>query len=610
MTKAWWKRYAAFTAVVLILLVLVSSSAWASVVNQAGTPTAGPPQRPSAGEGQSIYAESCAPCHGAQGNGDGPAASGLPQPPTAFSHPGTLRNLSPRQIFQIVKEGRIDRGMPPWKNRLSDNSIWAVTSYLYDLNIGAKGYRQGQAIYRRSCASCHGEDGRGNGPKAAGLKVPDLTQWPDRVDLSNADLQQRVLQSSPHASVVSTLDADALAQAIAYARTLSYSSSRAPLTGKGLLLGSVKMMSPGEKANFKGMAVTLFGFRGNMTPRLVLTATVTATNTFRFEGLSTEHDVLYLLKTTWQGAPYGTDVLSFPPGKKVITTTLQVAASTTKDPGIRADQVHWFIDFNDKTLTVGELISLTNPGNRTYKGTEIPGHKDKRAVIRWSLPAGVTNIRLDGGRLGERYLLIDGDLVDTLPLPPGTDVRRLLFQYQLPVEHRQAVIAHPVSLPIRFLTVFIADRGEHVQVPEKAVKGENRDVSGTPFLMYTINGATPGETLTFRLSNITNTAGKQAIRTVKGSPVRTLGLVLAALLGLALFAGMLYLGQRPNRPRPQHRDDLLARRDAILQDIARLDVSHGAGQIDEATYQEERETLMAEAVELTRLLNALETEDV
>lgn len=607
MTKLYWERYLVILWT-LLLVLSVSSPVWAAPLTQTNTPEAPLPLRPSAGEGQSIYAESCAPCHGDQGDGNGPAAGGLPNPPAAFSNPEALRNLSPRQIFQITKEGRIERGMPPWKNRLSDDAIWAVTSYLYDLSIGDAGYAHGKNTYQQACAACHGDTGRGDGPQAQGMQVPDLTQWPDWIDLSNADLAQRVVQSPVHKDVVASLPGDALEQAIAYARTLSYSSTRAPLVGNGTILGTVEMMTPGEEANFEGLEVTLLGFRGTMDPRLVLTTTVGSTNTFRFDGLSTDQDVLYLLRTTWEGAPYSTDVLVFPPGQQVITATLQVAASTEEDPGIRADQVHWFIDFDGESLVVGELISISNPGDRTYKGPEIPGRDGKRAVIRWSLPAGVTNLRLDGGQLGDRYLLIDGDLIDTLPLPPGTDVRRLLFQYQLPIEHRQAVLAHPVSLPIGFLTVFIADRGETVQAPEQAVKGDSRDVSGVPFLSYTINGAQPGETLTFRLTNITASAGQPTAATVSGSPVRTLGIVLAALLGVALLAGMVYLGRRSAPPEQLHREDILARRDALLTEIAQLDAQYEAGQVDEASYREQRDILMAEAVQLTRMLDA-ERED-
>ena len=61
----------------------------------------------------------------------------------------------------------------------------------------------GQETYMRFCASCHGEDGRGNGPVAVGLPitVPDLTtlqrrhgdEFPDNVTRRIIDGQDIVV---------------------------------------------------------------------------------------------------------------------------------------------------------------------------------------------------------------------------------------------------------------------------------------------------------------------------------------------------------------------------------------------------------------------------------
>ncbi len=560
----------------------------------------GIPERPSAGEGQAIYAESCAPCHGPTGQGDGPTASSLPNPPTAFADPANLRNLPPSQIFKITKEGRIERGMPPWKNRLSDSAIWSVTAYLFDLNISNEEYQAGQAVYQKSCQSCHGPTGKGDGPEAGGLNVPDLTIWTNWVDVSNEEWVSRVLGDEVHMAVLGDVSREEVTQAIAYVRTLTYSSTRAPLTGNGVISGTVEMMTPDETANFEGLEVILFGFRGSMDPRLILTTTVSATNTFRFEGLSTDPDALYTLRTEWEGATYGSGVLVFPPDQTVITTTLQVAATTDQNPGVRADQVHWFVDFGDGVINVGELISISNPGKRTYIGEPIPGQEDKRAVIRWPLPANATNITVEGGQIGERYLLIDGALVDTSPLPPGADVRRLLFQYQIPLDNGRVQIEHPVGMPIRFLSLFVVDLGQQVEVPENMIKGETQDVSGVPVATYLARDLQPGQTLNIRMSKIPKTAGTQAAtQPASESPIRLIGIAMAAILGLALFGGMFYLGRHTPPTTGPGREALVAQRDALLQEIAVLDERYERQEIDEATYRQERDLLMAEAVRLT-----------
>ncbi|NPA90484.1 MAG: c-type cytochrome [Chloroflexi bacterium] len=564
------------------------------------------PQHPLAIEGKRVYSEFCASCHGTAGDGQGPAAKSLPNQPTAFSDPQVINTRSPRELFQTTKEGRMDKGMPPWGVRLDDVAIWGVTAYLFDLGLTQDVYDAGAQIYKDSCAVCHGESGKGDGPQAQG-DMPDLSSWAAWVDISNDAWAQRVKQQDVHASVVKELDDDSLKKVMAYVRTLSYESTRAPLEGNGIISGTVEMMTKGEEANFEGLTVALFGLRGGEELALTLTTTVKADNTFRFEGLSTSHQMIYYLETEWEGVPYATDALVFLPGQTVITTTLQVAATTEEDPGIRAGRAHWFMDFDGETLTVGELIGIDNPGDRAYIGTPLPDRDGARAVIRWALPAGVMNLRLDGGKLGERFLLVNGELIDTLPLPPGRDVRRLLLQYQLPIEHNQAVLAHPVSLPIDLLTVFIADRGEHIEVPDNATEGESQDVNGVPFKMYTLTRVDKGETVTFRLTNLA-AARKANPHEAPPSLVRQIGVGLSLLLGLLLLGSMVYLTRRRKPSEDETKEALRERREEILRLIAQLDIAFEAGEVDEATYREERDILMAEAVQLTRMLGDIPTE--
>ncbi len=59
-------------------------------------------------------------------------------------------------------------------------SLIAVPAYAADAPISADGGNagvSGEADFNMYCASCHGEDGKGNGPKAFGLSkpVPDLS---------------------------------------------------------------------------------------------------------------------------------------------------------------------------------------------------------------------------------------------------------------------------------------------------------------------------------------------------------------------------------------------------------------------------------------------------
>ncbi len=559
------------------------------------------PERPSAGQGRDVYLSQCASCHGETGKGDGPAAQNLSNPPASFAQPDTLDALSPNDIHAVVKEGRADKGMPPFGTTLDPLSLWDVVAYLYDLRA-SETYTRGKEVYTAACASCHGPRGAGDGPQANG-QMPDFRRWSQWVDRSTTAWLNAVRSDSIHQTVLNNLSDEDLLNAFVYLRTLTYSSLHA-LTGDGVISGTVKMLTEGEQADFTGLPVRLWIFRGSMQPIGVLTTTVNANNTFRFENLSTEPDALYSVGTEWKGAVFTSDLLGFTSGQQVITVTLEVAAPTEEDPGLVAEQVHWFIAPDMDTLYVGELLSISNPGDRTYIGTPIPGEKEKRAVIRWPLPPGVTNLMVEGGELGDRFLLQDGALIDTLPLPPGRDVRRLYFQFQLGVEHTRVKIVHPVGMPIKALSVFVADRGESVKMPDKFSETGTQEINGIPYKMYMAQNFTPDDTITITLSGILTREHGTQPRVFNASKARIVGTALSGLLVLLLLGGVFYTERKRRLTREgESKAALRAQRDALLAQIAELDEAFESGELDEASYQAQRDVLMAEAVNLSMKLD-------
>ncbi|MCX5737556.1 MAG: cytochrome c, partial [Proteobacteria bacterium] len=58
-----------------------------------------PPRTPDFANGRAHYAATCAPCHGAQGLGDGPAGKALDPPPRNFHGRDRMLALSPFALF-------------------------------------------------------------------------------------------------------------------------------------------------------------------------------------------------------------------------------------------------------------------------------------------------------------------------------------------------------------------------------------------------------------------------------------------------------------------------------------------------------------------------------
>lgn len=88
----------------------------------------------SALEGERMFADRCAGCHGMGGRGDGPASASLVQmPPADFTTDTLIAAKKWDQVFRRVREGgRAVHGssMPPWGIVLSEQQTWDLVAFL------------------------------------------------------------------------------------------------------------------------------------------------------------------------------------------------------------------------------------------------------------------------------------------------------------------------------------------------------------------------------------------------------------------------------------------------------------------------------------------------
>lgn len=77
------------------------------------------------------YAAQCAPCHGASGKGDGPAAVAFNPRPADFTDPGLFEGRSDAELVTIIAEGK--GAMPPF-GALPSDLIAALVQYVRDLS--------------------------------------------------------------------------------------------------------------------------------------------------------------------------------------------------------------------------------------------------------------------------------------------------------------------------------------------------------------------------------------------------------------------------------------------------------------------------------------------
>ncbi len=99
---------------------------------QAAAP-AGAPAGVDLAAGEQIFATNCATCHGAQGAGDGPAASALNPKPTNLAA-GPYKHVGDFTTWHgVVANGVPGTAMAPWSGTLSEDQINNVTAYALSL---------------------------------------------------------------------------------------------------------------------------------------------------------------------------------------------------------------------------------------------------------------------------------------------------------------------------------------------------------------------------------------------------------------------------------------------------------------------------------------------
>lgn len=99
---------------------------------QAAAP-AGAPAGADLAAGEQVFATNCATCHGAQGAGDGPAASALNPKPTNLAA-GPYKHVGDFESWKtVIANGVPGTAMAPWSGTLSEDQIKNVTAFALSL---------------------------------------------------------------------------------------------------------------------------------------------------------------------------------------------------------------------------------------------------------------------------------------------------------------------------------------------------------------------------------------------------------------------------------------------------------------------------------------------
>ena len=105
-----------------------------------------PSAPPSREQAATLYAQTCASCHGPRGGGDGPAAATLKPPPRNFRDPAAMADMSPVRAFNALTDGMKGTAMVSW-GHLSPADRWALAFYVFTLRHDTGAESRGSASY-------------------------------------------------------------------------------------------------------------------------------------------------------------------------------------------------------------------------------------------------------------------------------------------------------------------------------------------------------------------------------------------------------------------------------------------------------------------------------
>lgn len=558
---------------------------------RAAPPAQAPDTPPSVSGGRALWTENCQPCHGPTGKGDGPASQNIPDPLPNFSDPATTWQNVPAENFNVIKNGRIEKLMPPWGNRLSDAQIWDLTAYVWNLSVKPADLTAGETLYTQQCAACHGSGGAGDGPKAS-AKMVSFTELPAMTQRSQAQLQANFKTSQEHASL-NTLSEQEISQALSYIRSFTFKLPQRNGTLKGQVINATTNKSQGD------IQVTLHIFEGN-TEVDHMTAQADNAGNYTFTKLPTDHSTLYTVEGRYKDITYTSDQPGlFTPNSTETTLNLNVYETTNSPEAVNVKQLHYLMSFTSEAVNVVQIFVVGNRGKQTYVGTN-------GQTFPFKLPSNAQKVTFENDPTGMRFIEADGSYADTEPITPGEDSMSIVATYQVP-RADSLNINVPLPADIASANVLMQDQGAKLNSPQLQFV-EKREFQGDSFSIYNATDLKKGQELLLQLTGLDNLSFATNAPNAPGAVAAPPSIINQdhlrwTVVGLGVIVILLVaLGYPYWRPQLTHQtiatEDPSLRRQKLLLLLARLDKAFEAGELDKRIYHRARAKYKAELMQL------------
>ena len=567
-----------------------------------------PAQAPNLQNGAVIYAEKCAPCHGATGMGDGPQGAQLPVQVPALGSPELASQNSPADWFQIVTLGNMNNFMPPFSS-LSDQERWDVVAYAQSLSSAPEQISQGEGLFKENCDACPTDFFTNQEEMSAlsqddlvsllaegGEGIPALGEELTQDELKTVAVYLRTLSvDASSLAAESAPDAQAESPSVGETQQPGEAAAETPLASiaSGPVSGMLVNGSGGDAP--AGATVTLHGFDHttdpNSTPQEVVTETVEtdANGAFTFNNVSSPEGRIFLVEASYKDVAFQSDLVVAKAGMDKITIPdITVYDNTTDSNALVVEQLHVSFDMTTEgSAQVFELFTISNQSDKAYVFST-----DGSSLSFMPLPEGAVNVGLELSQDSAPLMATEGG---DYAMPPSQDFYSIIAYFDLPYD-KSLELSQSLALPISSALIIVPE-GIKVKSDQLTDEGIQQTQQGFNVQMFSSAALSAGTQLEMTLS------GKAKTTEGTASDSHQTLLIGAGAFGVVLILAGVWMFMR-DRDNPDE-DDLndadeneFETTEEVMDAIIALDDLHRAKKIPDEAYQQRREELKARLKEL------------
>ena len=437
-----------------------------------------PASAPDVANGEAIYVEKCAPCHGSTGLGDGPQGQQLPITVAPIGLASTAQNALPSAWYTQVTQGNLDRFMPPFAS-LSDQERWDVVAYALSLHTTPEQIEKGKSLFEANCTDC--AKNFSNQKMMSALSESDLIQivkegagdipafgknLTDEEATAVAAYIRTLTFAAPVAepTTVPATEAAVTAEAgtpSAETTPLAEGTAQADVTPEATIVAGVGTVS-GSVDNQTGAdlpsdtKVTLHGYEhsGDMNAGaqevFTLEGPINADGTFVFENVEMPEKRIFTADVTVNGSPYQSGFKVVEAGMTdLVLPPITIYASTTDFSTLDMNSLQMYFDFaTEGKAQIFSVYTITNP---TDKMVTVKMGSDKEIPFI-AFPEGSEPLGFEATQDTTPFM----PTADGFAMPPSKTPYGLIAYASIPNKD-EITLSQTALLPIGGVTIYLPE---------------------------------------------------------------------------------------------------------------------------------------------------------